>query len=396
MSKKINKIVIFGAGFVGMSLALLLSKNNKVTIVDKDHSVLESVKKDNIFIKNNYEKNNKNSNLFRTKNIEAFHNLESFNFSNHDFAIICLPTDFHEKKKSFDVDLITETINYLFSKKFDGTVVIKSTVPVGYTSKLKSLNRSKKILFSPEFLREGHEIEDNIFPDRVVVGGDKVLAKEFASLLTSFALNKPKVFLVKSKEAESIKLFSNSYLANRIAFFNELDSFSLENNLNAKKIIQAVCSDSRIGNHYNNPSFGYGGYCLPKDTKQLQSNFKKIPQRIISATLKSNEERKEYIVKKILEGRFKIFGIYLLGMKLGSNNFRNSSILKIVNDLKSKNKKIIIFEPNLKVDKFLNLDVYGEFKSFAEESEIIIANRYSEQLMSYHKKVFTRDIFKVD
>lgn len=380
-------ITILGAGYVGMAVGCMFSRNHDVVIVDisekkvrqinrkvspiKDSMISEHLKKKNISIK-------------------AYLNLKNIN-KNQNLIIICLPTDYDEKTNKFNTAIID---NYLYqlTKNFSNIpILIKSTIPVGYTSDANKKFGREDIIYSPEFLREGFALEDSLNPSRMVFGGNKKFSSNISKLFKDVC-SKSEIHFVTSGEAESIKLFSNAYLAMRVAFFNELDSFSLENNLDSRKIISAVSDDERIGKKYNNPSFGYGGYCLPKDTKQLLANYEKVPQNIIKSIIDSNSSRKDFISDKIISLTPKNVGIYRLTMKEGSDNIKSSSVQGIMKRLKAKGIKVIIYEPLLKNKKFFNSKVENNLKKFKAESDLIIANRMAAEIRDVSSKVFTRDL----
>lgn len=385
-----KKVAIFGAGFVGFSLSVLLSAKSQITIFDTDD---EKVKKINQNLSpiaeegiQEYLDNNK-------LNIAASSDLYEIT-KEKDFYIIATPTDFDETKNKFNTESVESSIDAIIKTGTNASIIIKSTVPIGFTDQMNVKYSTDQIIFSPEFLREGHSIHDNQFPSRIITGGNKKIGNAFASLLKGIAIKKDvKIINMSSSEAEAVKLFSNTYLALRVSFFNELDTYAFENNLNSLNIINGVCMDSRIGSEYNNPSFGYGGYCLPKDSKQLLSNFKDIPQSVISAVISSNEIRKNYIVHKILSLSPKIVGIYRLTMKKNSRNFKSSAVLGIIELLKLKQVKVLIYEPIATDKKISNL--ISSFDEFKSKSDIIIANRYSNELDDVKQKVLTRDFFNV-
>ena len=390
-----KKIVVLGAGYVGLSIAVLLAKNNLVRLFDIDRNKIKKINEGKIPISDNelskYLKK-------YTSNIEATYIIKD-TFKQADFAVICLPTNFNEKNKCFDTQVIDNSIEEILRQNKKCAIIIKSTVPIGYTSNLKEKFNYKKIYFSPEFLREGSALHDNFYPSRIVIGGKTKLAREFVSLMQKGAKVKQEkinILLTDSNEAESIKLFSNTFLAMRVAYFNEIDSFALMNNLKSKEIIDGVCADDRIGNHYNNPSFGYGGYCLPKDTKQLLNDFNKVPNKLISAIIGANKTRKNLIANDIISMKPKIVGVFRITMKHGSDNFRMSAIKEVIRLLKAKGIKVIIYEPLLKEKTLLRSNVINSISKFKNMSNIIITNRYEKQLSDVKYKVYTRDIFLRD
>ena len=387
-----KKITIIGAGYVGMSLATLLSKNNSTTIYDIDKEKIKKIKSgkptidDKVMIR--YWKENKLNLSAKTSRTSAL--------KSADIIIICTPTDYDEKKNYFDTSSVESIITESLKNNLNASIVIKSTVPVGFTEEIKKKYKTDRIIFSPEFLREDKALEDNLYPSRIIVGAKNERAKDFARILEDISLIKTKTFFMGPSEAEAVKLFSNTFLAMRVSFFNELDSYSIARTLKTKSIIQGVSSDKRIGDFYNNPSFGYGGYCLPKDTKQLLSNFNFVPQNLIEAIVNSNSTRKDFISEEIINKKPKKVGIYLLAMKAGSSNFRASSVQGIMKRIKAKGIEVIVFEPKLKKSTFYNSKVIKDLKKFKRESEIILANRFTEDLSDVSKKVFTRDIFRKD
>lgn len=388
------KITIAGLGYVGLSLAVLLAQNNEVWAFDIDKKKIELLKKHKSPIEDSEIKEyliHKNLNLFPTHDYKKA-------FEKAEYIIIATPTNYDERKNYFDTSSIDQVITNIFSiKNNNPAIIIKSTVPVGYTETLQRKFNNNRILFSPEFLREGKALYDNLHPSRIIVGGKNEDAKKFAGLLAENSLeHSPKILLMESSEAEAVKLFANTYLAMRIAYFNELDTYAELKNLDSKDIINGICSDPRIGEHYNNPSFGYGGYCLPKDSKQLLSNFNNVPQNIISAIVKANTSRKEHIVKMILNKKPKTIGIYRLTMKHNSDNFRSSAILEILEQLTKAKQKIIIYEPLLESNTFKEIQIENNLENFKEESSIILANRISEELRDVKEKVYSRDLFNRD
>ena len=385
------KITVIGSGYVGMSLAVLLSQKHSVEVVDIDK---DKVKKINSGISpicdpliSDYLEN-------KALNLKATSSLQSA-IPSTNIAIIATPTDYDDKTNKFDTTSVDETVNGIIKINKETLIIIKSTIPEGHTEQLKSIHRTDKIIFSPEFLREGFALHDNLYPSRIIVGSKCDNARLFASLLKqSCHLPEVEILYTLSREAEAIKLFSNSYLALRVAFFNELDTYSMAKNLNSEEIIRGLSLDSRIGDHYNNPSFGYGGYCLPKDTKQLLSNFNDIPQDLIKSVITSNDKRKEYIANKIIDTDCKTIGFYKLAMKKDSDNFRSSSILDVINLVKKSDKKIIVFEPSIKSNFIDDVKFEENLKIFKLRSDLIVTNRLEDELLDVSEKVFTRDIFK--
>ena len=389
-----NKITIIGAGYVGFSLAVLLSQEKEVTLFDIDRLKLKQI-------------DNKKSPL-RDQNIDKFFANKTLRLktnydltdavSDADLIILALPTNFSESTKFFDTSQLDSVISKISEKNINYPILIKSTVPQGYTQRLQAQYPDLPIIFSPEFLREGNALEDNLNPSRIIVGNTELLGLKIAELFASFASNDPEIFLMESGEAEAVKLFSNAYLATRISFFNELDTFALACNLDSQSIIDGVSSDPRIGAHYCNPSFGYGGYCLPKDTKQLESDFGDLPQELFSSIIKSNISRKKYIAHYVASLDKKVIGIYLLAMKKNSDNFRESSIVDVIQALKEldKNITILIYEPLVNLTSMFDCEVVSSLEFFKQKSEIILANRPDASLDDVKEKVFTRDIYGIN
>ena len=385
------KVSVIGMGYVGLSNAVLLSLKNNVVCHDIDTSKLEYINKRVPPIKDSlitsYFKNKK----LKLTTSDCIDN----EIAMSDFILIATPTDFNAQKNIFNtssIDVILKKLNFL---KSSACIVIKSTLPIGYTKKINHLYKKLKIYFSPEFLREGRALYDNLYPSRIIIGGKDKDAKKFVNLLKKSCLKKNiKTLFMDSSEAESVKLFANSYLATRISFFNELDSFSMTNEMDSKQIIDGICSDPRIGDGYNNPSFGFGGYCLPKDSKQLLANFDSIPNSIIKALNRSNQLRKKHIVDDLLKTKVKSIGIYLLAMKKGSDNFRESSIIDIIKLLKNKGKNIFIHEPLITdQSKVYGCTLINDFDLFVNKVNLIVTNRASSKLKKVAKKVYTRDIY---
>ena len=384
-------ITVIGLGYVGCSISVLLAKENKVIAYDIDQEKVDCINKFQSPIDDEYlSKFLENEKL----NIQATTNKKDA-YLNSDIFLICTPTDFNEELNSFDTSIIDNVVDDILSFNKDAFIVIKSTVPIGYTETIQKKHNSNNIVFSPEFLREGSALEDNIFPSRIVVGGNNEKCLEFVEILKNASEKKDtvKTFLVSSSEAEAIKLFSNTYLANRVAFFNELDTFSRSNNLSSKNIINGVCADIRIGDGYNNPSFGYGGYCLPKDTKQLLSNFSNLPQTLVKATINSNQKRKEFIANDVASLNPNIIGIYKLSMKKNSDNFRSSAIFDVISFLDNKGFKIVIYEPLVKNREYNSYKLEDNLSKFKTMSDVILANRVDELIEDVTEKVYTCDIF---
>lgn len=390
-----RKIYIYGAGYVGLSNGVLLAQSHDVTLVDIDPRRVNKINNRKSPIKD-YEIEK----YLAEKDLTlAATDVTPEEVTQADYVIISTPTNFDEKSGKFDTSSIECVLSQLRTHDFNGVVVIRSTVPLGYTHSLREKGW-QKIIFVPEFLREGSALKDSLNPSRIVIGTtdfqnsyEEGLA--FGKLLLEGAQKKDSpVVIMNSTEAESVKLFSNTYLALRVAFFNELDSYAFSNNLNSKDIISAIGLDPRIGNFYQNPSFGYGGYCLPKDTKQLLSSYGEVPQTIISAIVKSNDIRKRFIVDKVMERKPKTVGIFRLVMKKNSDNFRESAILDVIDKLKEKGVNILIYEPLLNVDSYRGNPVIKEFDEFVNRSDLIMANRIENRFLIPENKLFTRDIFE--
>ena len=391
MDKRFNEITIVGAGYVGSSLASLFGQSLKVNLVDNDSDKIKKINERNSPIKDTliqeYLDNQKT-------NFSPFNAINDEILYSSDLFILALPTNFDEETLFFDTSILDSVIGDIFSRREDALVLIKSTIPVGYSNKKREEYNTNQLLFSPEFLREGNALHDNLNPDRIVVGDKGDNGRKIANLFKDFALNDPKIILMESEEAESVKLFSNSYLAMRIAFFNELDSYCISKNIDAQSVIEGISFDSRIGNHYNNPSFGYGGYCLPKDTKQLLSNYKNIPQYIIGAIVDSNKSRKSFIADDILQNyNTELVGVYKLAMKEGSDNIKESSIIDVIKGLINKDVEMLIYEPLLDEENFLGVTITSDFELFSKECTLIIANRKDSILDEVSSKLYSRDIY---
>lgn len=383
------KLAVVGTGYVGLSNAMLFSQQHQVIALDIDESRVRLLQEKKSPIQDQLIEKY----LLKEINFKATLD-KSEAYKDADYIIIATPTNYDEKTNYFDTSSIEQVLNDLNLLETSAVTIIKSTIPVGFTKKVQALFPNLKIVFSPEFLREGKALFDNLYPSRIVVGDKSEVGQKIAELFKSASL-KPEVdiALMDSTEAEAVKLFSNTYLAMRVAYFNELDSYCALRGLNSKDIIQAVGLDPRIGTHYNNPSFGYGGYCLPKDTKQLLANYQDVPQSLISAIIQSNTTRKDFIADEILKREPKVVGIYRLVMKAGSDNFRQSAIQGIMKRLKAKGIEVIIFEPNLAQDDFYNSKVLKDFTEFKRRADVIVANRMVSDLDDVLDKVFTRDLF---
>lgn len=387
------KITVVGSGYVGMSLSVLLAQHNDVTVLDIDAERVGMI-------------NNKQSTV-EDKEIQLFLSEKPLSLSatldayaayeGASFIIVATPTNFDTGTNSFDTSSVDTVVEDALKLNPDALVVIKSTIPVGHTEMLQEKFKTERVIFSPEFLREGQALKDNLRPSRIIVGSKCKAGTEFAGLLKQGAEKIDiDILLIRSKEAEAVKLFSNTYLAMRVSFFNELDSYALAKKIDTRSVIDGVCLDERIGNGYNNPSFGYGGYCLPKDTRQLLANYEMVPQSLIEAVVSSNSIRKDFIVNQILKDKPKTVGVYGLVMKEGSDNFRSSAVKGLINRIRKAGIDVIIFEPKLNKSSFDGNKVINSLSVFKDNSDIIVTNRDSKNLQDVRHKVFTRDVFNVD
>lgn len=385
------KITVVGLGYVGLSNAILLALNEKVVGVDVDQKKVSLINAKKSPLKDkeivDYLKNEDLDLFCKTDGLE--------DYKDSDYVIIAVPTNYDEEEGFFDTSLVENVISDVKKVNDEAIIVIKSTIPIGFTKEMEEKYGDEKIIFSPEFLREGRALYDCLNPSRIIFGGDKKYSEDISKAFLKASKNDPQVFIMGKTEAEAVKLFANNFLAMRISFFNELDSFAEKKGLDTRNIIDGVCADPRIGDHYNNPSFGYGGYCLPKDTKQLYANFKDVPNSMFGAIIDSNKIRKDFVSQSILDKNPDTVGIYRLTMKTNSDNFRKSAIFDVIENLKKEDINIIVYEPSLDKDEIEGLKVVNDLDEL-KKSDLIVANRIEKDLEDVKDKVYTRDIYKRD
>ena len=384
-----KKITIVAAGYVGMSIAAALAVKEDVLILESNKEKIDRINSGKPSI------NDSDINVFchdQSFSIKATDNKKEA-YHEADFIIICVPTDFDEESSSFDTSILENVLDDAITNNSDALVIIRSTIPVGYSDQAREKYQTKNIIFSPEFLREHSAMHDVLNPSRIIVGNDSELSTDFAELISESTDNKPEIILMPSSDAEAVKLFSNTYLAMRVAFFNELDTFSIAKGLSTENVIKGVSADPRIGMKYNNPSFGYGGYCLPKDTKQLLANFEDLPQTIIQSVISSNEARKKFMINEITKHSPKVVGIYKLTNNRNAENFRSSEMLDIINGLYNYVDELIIFEPLIEEDDHMGFKVINDIDKFKSKSDLIVANRKDHHLSDVTDKLYCRDIY---
>lgn len=392
MAEKV-RVTVVGSGYVGMSLAVLLSQHNDVTVLDIDSERVKQINDRESTVEDpDIEEYLRNRQLSLTATLD-----KQTAYANANYVIVATPTNYDPETNRFDTSSVDDVIDDALAFADDALIIIKSTVPVGHTLSLQQSCRTNKVIFSPEFLREGRALADNLYPSRIILGCSEELGAEYAQILLE-AAEKPdvKTLYMSSTEAEAVKLFANTYLAMRVSFFNELDSYAMAAKLDTARIIDGVCLDERIGGGYNNPSFGYGGYCLPKDTKQLLANYDRIPQNLIQAVVTSNSTRKDFIADAIIQLKPKLVGIYRLVMKQGSDNFRESAIQGVMKRIKAKGIEVVIYEPSYSGSVFFNSPVLTSLANFKDLADVIVSNRLHEELSDVSEKVFTRDLYGRD
>ena len=388
-----KKITIVGSGYVGMSLAVLFAQNNDVVVLDVEPARVDKInQKQSTVADTEIEYFLANNKLSLTATLDKQSAYEDANF-----IVVATPTNYNPDANCFDTSSVDGVVSDAIGQNSKALVVVKSTLPIGHTKFLQEKHDTHRIIFSPEFLREGEALKDNLYPSRIIIGSHLDIGKTFANLLVQGAKKKHiETLFIHSTEAEAVKLFANTYLAMRVSFFNELDSFAMAQHLDAESIVNGVCLDDRVGKGYNNPSFGYGGYCLPKDTKQLLANYNQVPQTLIKAIVSSNATRKDFIAESIFNLNPKVVGVYRLAMKEGSDNFRSSAIQGIMKRIKSKGIEVVIYDPSYMKNEFYNSKVIDTLESFKSISDIIISNRLSTELADVASKVFTRDLFGIN